>query len=682
MEPRTSMDFQDYIPILWRRKWVIVLSISVVMLTGLILYSLKPQIYRATSLVIIENRGVEVMLQTHPHILPRFVSLAAREIIIKSLDFAKELSTEIPLSPEEIRSAISTNSILESQVLEITARHNNPEMAKKISNNAAAHFVEYSKRAISREAIEAKKFLAERLTETKQEMLNADKAFQQFKSQKGVFDLEKEMGELTTYITKLTADEHDTQQQLKANQIRITTHHGIARQKEIDKKVAELNSLQARYTSIHPKVVALKENIQVIGYNPEPTTTTGDTFLRELLAEGRTLEDRLLKIASEKKAVQVRLKYLASNGLQYAELQRKYTTTKETHDGILKSLDDTKMRESMTVGDARAVELAGKAFPINKTGLKNFFFLISLGLVLGFGSTLFVEYIDNTIKTSDEVKRHLNVPVLGVIPRLEKETSPILLQAGTKSTLNEAYQALVFSLEQVTLKMGCKGILVASAKEGEGKTTIASNIAISMARNGEKVILIDGDLRRPRIHQIFNLDNSVGLSTLLRGDLEAERGLRSLKEHGSFGSKHLVLEEQDVANILKPTEVEGLSVITSGPVPSNPVELLKSDNLKRLFGILKNYANLIIYDTPPANLVVDSLVLSTTLDGAIFILESGRVTRKEAAEVKNLLEMSGINLLGTIINSSQIERKGYYYYYQYYSTYPAPHSTKKKRKRS
>lgn len=682
MEPRTSMDFQDYIPILWRRKWVIVLSISVVILTGLILYSLKPQIYRATSLIIIENRGVEVMLQTHPHILPRFVSLAAREIIIKSLDFAKELSTEIPLSPEEIRSAISTNSILESQVLEITARHNNPEMAKKISNNAAAHFVEYSKRAISREAIEAKKFLAERLTETKQEMLNADKAFQQFKSQKGVFDLEKEMGELTTYITKLTADEHDTQQQLKANQIRITTHHGIARQKEIDKKVAELNSLQARYTSIHPKVVALKENIQVIGYNPEPTTTTGDTFLRELLAEERTLEDRLLKIASEKKAVQVRLKYLASNGLQYAELQRKYTTSKETHDGILKSLDDTKMRESMTVGDARAVELASKAFPINKTGLKNFFFLISLGLVLGFGSTLFVEYIDNTIKTSDEVKRHLNVPVLGVIPRLEKEISPILLQAGTKSTLNEAYQALVFSLEQVTLKMGCKGILVASAKEGEGKTTIASNIAISMARNGEKVILIDGDLRRPRIHQIFNLDNSVGLSTLLRGDLEAERGLHSLKEHGSFGSKHLVLEEQDVANILKPTEVEGLSVITSGPVPSNPVELLKSDNLKRLFGILKNYANLIIYDTPPANLVVDSLVLSTTLDGAIFILESGRVTRKEAAEVKNLLEMSGINLLGTIINSSQIERKGYYYYYQYYSASPPPQSTKKKRKRS
>lgn len=682
MEPRTSMDFQDYIPILWRRKWVIVLSISVVMLTGLILYSLKPQIYRATSLVIIENRGVEVLLQSHPHILPRFVSLAAKEIIIKSLDFAKELSTEIPLSPEEIRSAISTISVIDSQLLEITARHNNPEMAKKISNNAATHFVEYSKRSISREAIEAKKFLAERLIESKQDLLSADEAFQQFKSQKGVFDLEKEMGELTTYITKLTADEHDTQQQLKANQIRITTHHGIARQKEIDKKVAELNSLQARYTNIHPKVLALKENIQVIGYSSEATTTTGDTFLRELLAEERTLEDRLLKIASEKKAVQVRLKYLASNSLQYAELQRKYTTSKETHDGILKSLDDTKMRESMTVGDARAVELAGKAFPINKTGLKNFFFLISLGLVLGFGSTLFVEYIDNTIKTSDEVKRHLNVPVLGVIPRLEKETSPILLQAGTKSTLNEAYQALVFSLEQVTLKMGCKGILVASAKEGEGKTTIASNIAISMARNGEKVILIDGDLRRPRIHQIFNLDNSVGFSTLLRGDLEAERGLRSLKEHGSFGSKHLVLEEQDVANILKPTEVEGLSVITSGPVPSNPVELLKSDNLKRLFGILKNYANLIIYDTPPANLVVDSLVLSTTLDGAIFILESGRVTRKEAAEVKHLLEMSGINLLGTIINSSQIERKGYYYYYQYYSTSPSPQSTKKKRKRS
>ena len=629
MEPKHFTDFQDYIPILWRRKWIIVLSIFSVMLTGWILYSMKPQIYQATSRIMIENRGVEVMLQTHPHILPRFVSLSAREIIIKSLDFARELSQETALPPEEIRSAISTNSIHDSQLLEITARHTNAQMAQKISATAATHFIEYSKRVISREAIEAKKFLAERIRETKEDLVRADTAFQQFKSSKGIYDLDKEMADLTTYMTKLTGDEHDTKQRIKANQIRIGMHQGAAQQQAVAKKAEELTKLQVRYTDLHPKIMALKEDMQLLRYRPDNIEmSAGDSLMRDLFADKRTMEDSLHKIEAERKAVKTRLRYLASNGLQYAELKRRYNTAKETHDVMLKSMDDTKMRESMTVGDARLIELATNASPILKTGTKNLFFLASLGLVLGFGSTLFVEYIDNTVKTSDEVKRYLTLPVLGIIPRLEKEVSPVLLQAGLKSTLNEAYQSLVFSLEQVTLKAGCKGILVASAKEGEGKTTIASNIAIAMARNGEKVILIDGDLRRPRIHHIFNVDNSSGLSNLLKGDLEAERGLRTLKEQGSFGSKKLVLEEQDVANIIKPTEIEGLSVITSGPVPSNPVELMKSDNLKRLFSILKNYANMIIYDTPPANLVVDSLVLATALDGALIILESGIVTIK------------------------------------------------------
>lgn len=678
MEPKHFTDFQDYIPILWRRKWIIILSIFSVMLTGWILYSMKPQIYQATSRIMIENRGVEVMLQTHPHILPRFVSLAAREVIIKSLDFATELSQEIPLSPEEIRSTISTLSIHDSQLLEITVRHSNSQMAQKIAALAATRFVEYSKRVISREAIEAKKFLAERIKETKEDLVLADIAFQQFKSNKGIYDLDKEMGDLTTYMTKLTGDEHDTRQRIKANRTRIGMHQGAAQEQAISKKAEELKKLQARYTDFHPKVAALKEDINFINRRQDAEAGISDPLLRDLLADERTMLDSLRKIEAERKAVKIRLKYLASNGLQYAELKRRYNTDKETNDVMLKSMDETKMRESMTVGDARPIEIATSASPINKTGTKNLFFLASLGLVLGFGSTLFVEYIDNTVKTSDEVKRYLGIPVLGVIPRLEKEVSPVLLQAGLKSTLNEAYQSMVFSLEQATLKAGCKGMLVASAKEGEGKTTIASNIAIAMARNGEKVILIDGDLRRPRIHHIFNVDNTSGLSNLLKGDLEAERGLRTLKEQGSFGGKKIVLEEQDVANIIKPTEIEGLSVITSGPVPSNPVELMKSDNLKRLFSILKNYANMIIYDTPPANLVVDSLVLATALDGALIVLESGRVTRKEAIEIKNLFEIAGINLLGLVINASEVERKGYYYY-PYYSHYT--HSTKKKRER-
>lgn len=680
-ESRNLMDFQDYVPILWRRKWLIAFSVCIVLFTGLVLYSLKPQIYQATSRIMIETRGVEVMLQTHPHILPRFVSLAAREIIIKSLDFSKDLAKEIPLPTEEIRASLITNSIHDSQLLEIISRHKNKELAKMISAKAASHFVEYSKKVISREAIEAKKFLGERLMETKQDLMGSDAAFQLFKSKKGVFDLDKEMSELTTYLTKLSADEHETRQKLTENSNRINTHKENATQHEVAQKLEELKKLQVRYTEFHPKVVALKETLQFLRLHSENLTSFQiDPVMQDLLADERTLEDRLDKIKSERSAVKARIKYLAENGLEYAELQRKYQTSKETHDGILKSLDDTKMRESMTVGDARIIELAIASFPINKTDPKNLFFLLFLGLTLGIGTTFFVEYVDNTVKTSDEVKRCLSMPVLGVIPRLERERSPILLHSGLKSTLNEAYQTLVFALEQVTLKAGCKGLLVASAKEGEGKTTIASNIAVAMARNGEKVILVDGDLRRPRIHQIFNLDNDIGLSTLLKGDLEAERGLRTLKEQGAFGVDKLVLEEQDVASILKSTEVEGLSVITSGPIPGNPVELMKSDNLKKLFAILKSHCNMIIYDTPPANLVVDSLVLATTLEGALLILESGRVTRKEASEIKNLFEIAGVALLGVVINASQIERKGYYYY-PYYSYYTSQHSHHKKWKK-
>ncbi len=222
------------------------------------------------------------------------------------------------------------------------------------------------------------------------------------------------------------------------------------------------------------------------------------------------------------------------------------------------------------------------------------------------------------------------------------ESSNLIMYHDPRSPVSEAFRTLRTNLEFVSPGAPVKSIVISSPGPGEGKSTVAANLAISLAQTNKRVILVDADLRKPTQHKLFSLPNRVGLTSLLVKDANQD-------------------VEQEVA-------VPGLSVITSGPIPPNTSELLASDVMDTVRDYLAQKADIVIYDTPPMAVVTDAIILGSRMDGTLMVVRLG-VTSKEAGKrAKELLKTSRSRVLGVVVNDAT-HRAGYgsYYYYYYYS---------------
>ncbi|EFM11931.1 capsular exopolysaccharide family [Paenibacillus curdlanolyticus YK9] len=211
--------------------------------------------------------------------------------------------------------------------------------------------------------------------------------------------------------------------------------------------------------------------------------------------------------------------------------------------------------------------------------------------------------------------------------------------SNPKSPISEAYRTLRTNIQFSSVDEPIKVIMIASAQAGEGKTTTVTNLAITYAMEGKRVLLIDADLRKPSLHRMFDLSNRIGLTNLLAGQF------------------HLSEVEQA-------TLVDNLTVIPSGPVPPNPSELLGSQKMKQLLAELKNQYDMILIDTPPNLAVPDGMIISANCDGVVLVVQAGKVKRDMVRKAKTNLDHVNARILGVVLNN--VERKqteGYYYYY-------------------
>jgi capsular exopolysaccharide synthesis family protein len=278
-------------------------------------------------------------------------------------------------------------------------------------------------------------------------------------------------------------------------------------------------------------------------------------------------------------------------------------------------------------------------------------FLISI--LLAFGSGYLLEYLNNTIQTSNDVRTYLNLANIAVIPQIRGPQS--LRQIDLKDPTWENYNKLATFVESVAQEQRSRTILITSAKAAEGKSTISSNLGIAMAQGGLRVILIDSDLRKPQYHNIFSCSNERGLSSILSGELDASQ--LEQQEAGILPS---------LTDYLQPTEIPTLRVLPSGPIPENPVALLKSNRLPKLLSILNEEADIVIFDSPPLLGVIDAAILGAICDLSILVISEGQVTRGEATQTKSALDQVNANIIGTILNKAEHQPEAYYYYYYRY----------------
>jgi capsular exopolysaccharide synthesis family protein len=276
----------------------------------------------------------------------------------------------------------------------------------------------------------------------------------------------------------------------------------------------------------------------------------------------------------------------------------------------------------------------------------NTFLALLVGLTVGVIAAFSQEYFDNSLKSADDINKHLELPVLGQIPATEvssNDSSASLVEP--RSLAAEAYRTLRTNLEFCNYDRQSRSIIVTSPSPSEGKTTVAANLASIIATARKKVILLDCDFRNPHLHKVFGLDNFIGLSTLLSG-------------------------KNQLAEIVKSSKVEGLSVVTSGPTPPNPSELLGSKQMRSLLAVLREQADFVIIDTPPVCLVTDPVVLASATDGVLVVTAHNSTTREAARFCKSTLDKVSARILGVVLNKLNPEtERGYYSSYAYYNRY-------------
>jgi len=276
-----------------------------------------------------------------------------------------------------------------------------------------------------------------------------------------------------------------------------------------------------------------------------------------------------------------------------------------------------------------------------------------LGLNCGMGAAFILEHLDRSIKTTEEVRELLSLPVLASIPRFSSAASQAGLVAASlpNAPSSEAFRALRTNLRFAAVDEPIRTLLVTSPDSGTGKTTAVANLGVVCAQAGLRVVLVDADLRRPSLHKEFGLKNDGGLTDLLIGDV------------------------RHVAECMMPTQVRGLSVIPSGAVPPNPSELLGSARMETVLAEVRELADLVLLDSPPTLLVADAAVLARVVDRVLLVLRAGETRRDAARQALQNLGQVDARVIGTVLNAI-VTRRGsaYYRYYSESSTRRGPWS--------
>ncbi|HYX29543.1 MAG TPA: polysaccharide biosynthesis tyrosine autokinase, partial [Pyrinomonadaceae bacterium] len=304
--------------------------------------------------------------------------------------------------------------------------------------------------------------------------------------------------------------------------------------------------------------------------------------------------------------------------------------------------------------------------PVAPYRLRTIIIALVLSLIVGVGLAFLLDFLDDTIKSVDDVDRYINLPALALIPavRNEKarlrdgtssepaETTALAMIKDVRSPIAESYRHLRTSLLLSSAGTAPRTILVTSSQASEGKTTTAINTAFMLAQTGAQVLLIDCDLRRPRLHVHFNISNARGLTNCLSG------------------------EASEIDSVVQNCEqLPNLKLLTSGPMPPNPAELLGSEEMRKLLNSLTEKFTHIIVDSPPAISFTDASILATFVDGVILVVHGGRSSRAVVRRAKQQLLDIGAHIFGVVLNNVRIEKTHDYYYGGYYGYYKSSYYT-------
>lgn len=425
------------------------------------------------------------------------------------------------------------------------------------------------------------------------------------------------------------------------------------------KRLSELQSrmitLKINYKEKHPLVVETAEQIKA-------AKNEIDSELSSVIA---SLEVNEKSISDNISSYEKRIKDLPDAEKRLAELTREAGVQQSAYSSLLQKKQEFEIIKASEIGNVWVVDTAGAAKMIKPRPAITMLLALFLGLFLGVGIVFFLEFLDNTVKNPDDLKEVTDAPLLGSITKFDGITAEakggeLVTHTMPKANVSEAFRTIRTNVFFASFDTPKRLIGVTSSLPGEGKTLFAANLAVSVAQAEKKVLLIDTDMRRPRLHRLFSEKRTPGLSNIIMAQ-DVEKA---------------------IGDVTRNLPISGLDVICSGDIPHNPNEMLGSNKMKSIIDTLSDRYDYIFFDGPPLLSVSDSLVLSSQIDGMVVVVNAEE-TEKNALR-QTMESIPDDKMLGLVLNNVDIKRDGYYYryYYQYYYSYDDQgERTGKKRKK-
>lgn len=625
-----------------------------------------------------------VVAEPLPSALPADVDT---DVVVRSPAESARLAPYVTL----IEDNLNVQQVRETRAVTLAFMHTDPQLAAAVINEITKIFRVRNFKSKIGTLTQTEDWLKTSIRKVKAELEQAQAKLSDYTREHNIVSLDAKVGN-TTLTTATLAQYQDALTKAEAERIKAETLYEEVKNGNVSKLPAEfdkntsklqllqkdlgdaktrLAALDARFGSENPQVQEVKNQIAEL----EAQIKTGTNALEEKF---KSDYERALRESNRIKAERDRAKSEAvrenQSDIKLNTLEDDVKQKQKLYNDLINSNQQAELKLKEQSSNIKIIEPA--QVPTIPAGprrtlavLLAFFFSSAVALGLAF----FLEYLDNTIKTVEDVERYAQLPALGVIPaiasstslkKLPSKTEPDAVSSGNglilpsasmatqlmtldnQSTVAEAYRALRTSVLLSSAGHPPKTILVTSGRPGEGKTTTAVNTAISLAQLGASVLIIDCDLRRPKVHKVFGISHVHGLSTYLSRDAELGALIHTLP-------------------------VPNLSLLPCGPTPPNPAELISSEKMREMLAVLSEQYDHIIIDSPPLINVTDPVILSTMVDGVIMVVQAGRSTRDVVRRASQELTGVGAKVFGVVLNNVNLQREGYdeYYYQRYYSGY-------------